>query len=192
MKRVKLVMTRWPAFSLRTDVTVVRVAHEAVATTLKFAIQFIQHEIRKQWRERAALRGPLPADLEQPVVEHTGRQVASDEPKHPPVRDARCHPCHEFVVINSVEKFRQVYIDDEPIAFGDIGLRLRHRLLGRAARPEAVAALAERRVPQRLQPLEHRLLNHTVDYGWNAEVACPACRLRDLHPTHRLWLVATL
>jgi phosphoglycolate phosphatase-like HAD superfamily hydrolase len=29
----------------------------------KFAIQFIQHEIRKQWRERAALRGPLPTDL---------------------------------------------------------------------------------------------------------------------------------
>jgi hypothetical protein len=65
-------------------------------------------------------------------------------------------------------------------------------LLGRAARPEAVAVLAERRVPQRLKPLEHRLLNHTVDHGWNAEVACPAGRLRDLHPTHRLRLVATL
>jgi hypothetical protein len=43
-----------------------------------------------------------------------------------------------------VEKFRQIYIDDEPMAFGDIGLRLRHRLLGKAARPEAVAVLAER------------------------------------------------
>jgi hypothetical protein len=97
-----------------------------------------------------------------------------------------------FVVINSVEKFRQIYIDDEPIAVGDIGLRLRHRLLGRAPRPEAVAVLAERRVPQRLKPLQHRLLNHAVDHGWNAEVACPAGRLRDLHPTHRLRLVATL
>src|ERR1700749_4428782 len=38
------------------DVTVVRVAHEPVATTFKFAIQFIQHEIREQWRERTALR----------------------------------------------------------------------------------------------------------------------------------------
>jgi len=78
------------------------------------------------------------------------------------------------------------------MAFGDVGLRLRHRLLGRAPRPEAVAVLAERRVPQRLKPLEHRLLNHAVDHGWNAEVACPAGRLRDLHPTHRLRLVATL
>ena len=138
------------------------------------------------------MRGALPAGLEQPVVEHTGRQVAPDKPKHPPVRDARCHPCHEFVVINPVEEFRQVYIDNEPIALGDIGLRLRHRLLGRAPRPEAVAVLAERRVPQRLEPLQHRLLDHTVDHGWNAEVACPAGRLRDLHPTHRLRLVAPL
>jgi hypothetical protein len=71
-------------------------------------------------------------------------------------------------------------------------LRLRHRLLSRAARPEAVAVLAERRVPQRLEPLQHRLLDHTVDLGWNAEVACPAGRFRDLHPTHRLRLVAPL
>src|SRR5712675_1706550 len=52
-------------FAADVDVTVVRVAHEAVATTLKFAIQFIQHEIRKQRRERTALRGALPAGLEQ-------------------------------------------------------------------------------------------------------------------------------
>src|ERR1700712_2334448 len=60
MKRVKLVMTRWPAVSLRTpDFTVVRVAHEAVAASLKFAIQFVQHEIREQGREWTTLRGPL-------------------------------------------------------------------------------------------------------------------------------------
>src|SRR3954453_14348884 len=78
------------------------------------------------------------------------------------------------------------------MALGDIGLRLRHRLLGRAPRPEAEAVLAERRVPQRLKPLQHRLLDHAVNHGWNAEVACPAGRLRDLHPTHRLRLVAPL
>ena len=99
---------------------------------------------------------------------------------------------HQSVVIDPVEKFRQVDIDDEPITFDDIGLRLRHRLLGRAARPEAVAVLAECRVPQRLKPLQHRLLDHTVDHGWNAEVARPAGRLRDFHPTHRLRLVAPL
>jgi hypothetical protein len=52
--------------------------------------------------------------------------------------------------------------------------------------------LAERRVPQWLQPLQHRLLDHPVDHGWDTEVACPAGRFRDLHPTHRLRLVAPL
>src|SRR5208283_1614872 len=150
-------------FAADVDVAVVRVTHEAVATTLKLAIQFVQHEIREQRRERAALRGALPTGLEQPVVEHTDRQVASDEPKHPPVQDARCHVSHQSVVIDPVEKFRQVYIDNELIAFGHIGLRLCHRLL-----------------------------DHAINHGWNAEVACPAGRFRDLHPTHRLRLVATL
>jgi hypothetical protein len=27
--------------------------------------------------------------------------------------------------------------------------------------------LAERRIPQRLEPLQHRLLDHTVDHGWH-------------------------
>jgi hypothetical protein len=105
MKRVKLVMTRRPAFlAADIDIAVVRVSHEPVATTFKFAVQLVQHEIRKQRRERTTLRGALPAGLEQPVVQHTGRQIASDEPKHPPVLDARRHAGHEFVVIDPVER----------------------------------------------------------------------------------------
>jgi hypothetical protein len=46
-------------------------------------------------------------------------------------------------VIDPVEELRQVDIDDEPVAFGDIGLRLCHRLMGGAPRPEAVAVLAD-------------------------------------------------
>jgi hypothetical protein len=30
-----------------------------MATTLKLAIRFTQHEVRQQWRERTALRRPL-------------------------------------------------------------------------------------------------------------------------------------
>src|SRR5690349_23303324 len=180
-------------FAADIDVAVVRIAHEPVATTFKFAIQLVQHEIRKQRRERTTLRGALPAGLKQPVGQHPGRQIASDQPKHPPILDARRHAGHEFVVIDPVEKLRQIYIDNELIAVGDIGLRLRHRLLGRASRPEAVTVLAERRVPQRLKPLEHRLLDDAIDHGWNAESTLPAAPgLGDHHPTHRLRLVAPL
>ena len=51
-------------FAAHVDVTVIRVAHEPVAATLKLAIQLIQNEIREQGRERTTLRGPLPAVLE--------------------------------------------------------------------------------------------------------------------------------
>jgi hypothetical protein len=163
-----------------------------VAATLKLAIQFIQDEVREQGRERTALRGPFPAPLEQPAIEHTSRQVSPDEPKNPPIRNPRRYPCHQPVVIDPVKELCQVDIHDKPIAFNDVGLRLRHRLVGGAARPEAVAVLAECRVPLRLEPLQDRLLNHAIDHGWNAKVACPAGRLRDLHPTHRLRLVAPL
>jgi len=42
-----------------------------------------------------------------------------------------------------IEELGQVDIHDELIACDDIGLRLRHRLVRGAARPEAVAVLAE-------------------------------------------------
>ena len=54
-------------FAADIDVAVIRVTHEPVATTFKFAVQLVQHEVRKQRRERTTLRGALPAGLEQPV-----------------------------------------------------------------------------------------------------------------------------
>src|SRR5215469_14952714 len=95
-------------------------------------------------------------------------------------------------MIDPVKKLGQVDINNKPIAVDDVGLRLRHRLVGGAARPEAVAVLAECRVPLRLEPLQERLLDYAINYGWNAQVAGPAVRLRDLHPKDRLRLVAPL
>ena len=51
-------------FAAHVDIAVVCVTDKTVATTLKLAIQFIQHEIRKQRRERATLRGALATCLE--------------------------------------------------------------------------------------------------------------------------------
>jgi len=157
-------------FAADIDVAIIRITHKPVPTTLKLAIQLIQHEVRQQRRERTTLRRPLVACFEQPVRQHAGGQVASHQSKHPPVRDARRHASHQLVVIDPVEELRQVDIDDELIAFGDIGLRLCHRLMSGALRPEAVAVFAECRVPQRLQPLQHRLLDHAVNDSWHAPI----------------------
>ena len=73
-------------------------------------------------------------------------------------------------MVDPVEEFGQVNIHDEPIAFDDVGLRLRHRLVSGAARPEAVAMLAECWVPQRLKPQQDCLLDHTINDGWDTLV----------------------
>ena len=97
---------------------------------------------------------------------------------------------NQEALCSTFQKFGQVDIYNKPIAFDDVGVCLRHRLVGGAAQAEAVAVLAECRVPLRLKPLQDRLLDHAIDHGWNAEVARPAGRFRDLHPTDRLRLVA--
>src|SRR5215204_3602375 len=80
-------------------------------------------------------------------------------------------------LLDRLEELGQVDIHDEPIAVDDVGLRLRHRLVGGTARPEAEAVLAERWVPQGLEPLQDRLLDHAINHGGDAEVARPAGRL---------------
>jgi hypothetical protein len=113
---------------------------------------------------------PSPLASKQPAIKHTGRQVSPDEPQNPLIRDPRRHRGHQPVVIDPVKKFGQVDIYNKPVTFDDVGLRLRHCLVSGAARPEAVAVLAECRVPLRLKSLQDRLLDHTIDHGWNAEV----------------------
>ena len=71
-------------------------------------------------------------------------------------------------------------------------LRRVHRLMRRAAGPEPVTRRAERPVPLRLQHLQDRLLDETVEHRRDAERATAAGRLRYLDPPHRLRLVGAV
>ena len=64
MKRVMLAIAAAGRLAAHVDIAVICVAHEAMAATFKFAIQFIQYQVRQQGREWAALRGPLAACFE--------------------------------------------------------------------------------------------------------------------------------
>jgi hypothetical protein len=75
------------------------------------------------------------------------------------------------------------------MSLSDVTLRLRHRLMRGAARPEAIAVLTERRVPPVLQHLHDRLLDEPVQHRRNAQLAHPTIRLGDFHPPDRLRLV---
>lgn len=57
------------------------------------------------------------------------------------------------------------------MALGDKGLRPYHCLVRGTPRAEAVAVLAEGRVPQRLQLLQNRLLDHEVAEVVGAEAS---------------------
>jgi site-specific DNA recombinase len=53
------------------------------------------------------------------------------------------------------------------VTFGDILLRLCHRLMSRPSRPEPVAVIGKRPVPLPLQNLHHRLLDESIQHRWD-------------------------
>jgi hypothetical protein len=68
-------------------------------------------------------------------------------------------------VIHSIEKFLQVKIHHPAVPFGNVLLRLVHRLPRAAPRSKTVAVFRECRVPALLQNLQHRLLDEPVTQG---------------------------
>src|ERR1700704_6375449 len=75
------------------------------------------------------------------------------------------------------------------MACGDVLLGLGYRLMRRAFRTEPVVVLGECRVPSALQNLHHRLLDQAIQHRRDTKLSHPAVRLRDFHPSYRLWLV---
>src|SRR5437763_13869485 len=72
----------------------------------------------------------------------------------------------------------------------DVPLRLPDCLVSAPSRSKAVAVLGERRIEDRLQDLQNRLLDEPVEHGRNPQLPGPAPTLGDLTPEHRLRLVA--
>src|SRR3954447_16117187 len=61
------------------DVAVIGVAHEAVAALLQLLVQHIQHQVRQQRRERAALRRTFLRRADQSPFQHARGQKAADQ-----------------------------------------------------------------------------------------------------------------
>jgi len=84
--------------------------------------------------------------------------------QHLPIDDPPRHTLHQRGVRNGVEKFLEVKINAPAVTFGDVLLRLCHRLTSRPSRPEPVAVIRKRPVPLPLQNLHHRLLDETIQH----------------------------
>jgi site-specific DNA recombinase len=143
--------------------------------------------------ERTALRRSLIHRTHQSILHHSGLQKRSDQLEHSLVGHALGHRRYQTVVIDSIEKFLQIEIHHPAVPFGDILLRLVHRLLRTAPRSETVAVFGECRVPALLQNLQHRLLDVPIQHTRNASLAHSlTVRLRDFHPPYRLRLIGSV
>jgi hypothetical protein len=163
-----------------------------VAPALQLPVEFVKHKVAEQWRKGTPLRSPFYAGAGQPVLHYTGIQECPDEFQQPLVLDPFGNLTHQFVVIDSVEKFLQIKINDLRAAFGDILLRLRHCLMSRPTWPKTVAVFGERPVPPPLQNLQNRLLDQSIQHRRNAQFTnTSSVRLRDFHPPYRLRIVGS-
>src|SRR5690606_12535110 len=99
------------------DIQVVRIAGEAVSTSLQLLIHLVQQDVCKQGRQWPSLRRPFMAFHHYAVGHDTRLQVATDKPQHPLVIHSAGHSVHEDVVVDPVEELLQVDIhhDASPI-----------------------------------------------------------------------------
>ncbi|MGY4287216.1 hypothetical protein ACVWXO_006436 [Bradyrhizobium sp. LM2.7] len=86
------------------DVAVIGVAHEAVAALLQLLVQHIQHQVRQQRRERAALRRAFLRRTDKPSFQHARGQKAADQLQEALVSNPLGNQPHQDVVVDPVER----------------------------------------------------------------------------------------
>ena len=77
-----------------------------------------------QTQERARLRGPFPAFLEQRAIERRGSQYSRISRRTLRSAILAARAAINRVVVDPVEGLRQVDVDDEPITFDDVASNL--------------------------------------------------------------------
>ncbi len=121
------------------------------------------------------------------------RKKPADDPQHAFVPHPSAQPRHQDVVVHLVEELLKVDVHDDDATLGHVFLRLGQRVVRTASGSESVARCREGGIEDRLQHLPNRLLHQTVNHRGNAQLSHSlAAGLGDLHPAHRLRLVAAV
>ncbi len=84
--------------------------------------------------------------------------------------------------MDAVEDLRKVYIDHHPVSVADILLRFGDRRVRPTLGPESMAARMKGRFEDRLQYLEHGLLNPPINHVRDAQTALSPAWLGDPNP----------
>jgi len=113
---------------------------------VELLIEFVQHDVRQQGRKRAALGSSLHGGTDQTVNQHARSQERTDETQDASVRDARGQPSEKAVVVDAVEEFRQVKVNDVPVPRLKEALRMPDGLLCGPSGAEPIAGPRSERV----------------------------------------------
>ena len=165
-----------------------------MAPPRQLLVQFVEHDIGQERRQRAALRGSFPDDDPRAVRHHDHRlQHPAHQLDHPTIR----HPADRSGRGGADDELdRRTGRDRDPQSSGD-----------RPARCSFASAMAvcaprfgrkpwllgvEGRLEHRLQNLEHGLLHDPVDHVGDAETPLPASGLRNEDPANVAGPVASL
>jgi hypothetical protein len=174
----------------KVHVAVIRITGEGMSSPLQFPVQVRQHDVAQQRRQRPALRRAFRSWLHEPITHQTRLQEAADESEHPGVPNLSCHSCHQQVVVDPVEELGQVEVYHPAPAASDVVPGGLHRLPRIAPGSEAVARLTEPVLEDRLQDLQHRLLDQPVHHGGHTQCPDPTRGFGDVHRAHFPWQVA--
>ena len=165
------------------NICVVGIADEAQAPPRQFLVQLVEDDVRQHRRERTALRGSfLDGDPCAVRHHHGGFQHPAHEVEDTSVGDPLAHPIQQALMMDPVEKFRQVQIHHRPIARFQIPGRFGDRRVGTTVGAEPVTAGMESGFVDRLQNLKHGLLNHPSRHIRNAKPALPTAGLGYPNP----------
>lgn len=96
-------------------------------------------------------------------------------------RDTR----HQHVMLDAVEKFRQVHVDALTISGTDVGLYLLRCSVGGAAWSKAETRFRESGIENRREDLQDGLLDQAIDHVWNSEISLTAIRFGNRLPPGR-------
>jgi hypothetical protein len=173
---------------------VIRVSHEdaeVLTVALPLAVEFVQVDVGEQRRDHAALGGPrvrIAHDVL--LVQHARIQPLPEQLQHAAITDPATHEVHQHDLVDRVEETLDVAVDDEVTPATTFDAQLFQCLRGAPPRAEAVAALFETRLVDRLDHQLRRHLDHTVLDRRYPERSLPTVRFRDPHAPHRLRSVA--
>jgi hypothetical protein len=123
------------------------------------------------------------------IADDPGLQIAPQQPQHSLVIDPSGDPRHQRVVLDAIKERLQIDIDNpRRVILHELACP-QDGLMGRAPGPKPEAVIAEMRLKDGLEHLQHGLLDQPVQHRRHPQRPLPTPGFGDHHPAHRPRLI---